>query len=160
MLSVAMVSLPLLGVSDTYASNDRSNEYRGRQVIQDVAENAAPNSTVLHHRSELWYMVLVGKRRRDLTLVDPFWHNRDVGHADIVWPDDLDLPTTDRRYGTDDFSGAESATIAAIGGPVYILRQDDVSFQGLYEAGFRTVHVQGSMYELIPPADDPSAETG
>jgi hypothetical protein len=29
-LSVAMVSLPLLGVSDTYASNDRSNEYRGR----------------------------------------------------------------------------------------------------------------------------------
>jgi hypothetical protein len=105
MLSVAMVSLPLLGVSDTYARNDRSNEYRGHKVILDVAENAAPNSTVLHHRSELWYMVLVEKRRQDLTLVDPFWHNRDVGHADIVWPDDLDLPTTDRRYGTDDFSG-------------------------------------------------------
>ena len=157
-LSVAMIILPLWGVPDTYARNDRSDEYRGRQVIQDVAENAAPNATILHHRSELWYMVLVEKRRRDLTLVDPFWHNRDVGHADIVWPDDLDLPTTDRRYGTDDFSGVESAKLAAKRGPVYILRQDDVSFEGLYEAGFRTVHVRGSLYELIPPADETSAE--
>jgi hypothetical protein len=159
-LSVAMVILPLLGVPDAYARNDRSDDYRGRRVIQDVAGHAAPNSTVLHHRSELWYMVLVEKRRRDLTLVDPFWHNRDVAYADIVWPSDLDLRATNRRYGTDDFSGVESAKMAAKRGPVYILKQDDVRFEGLYEAGFRTVHVRGSLYELIPPADEPSAETG
>ena len=159
-LSVAMVVLSLLGVPDAYARNDRSDEYRGQQVIQDVVEHAAPNSTVLHHRSELWYMVLVEKRRRDLTLVDPFWHNRNVAYADIVWPADLDLRATDRSYGTDDFSGVESAKMAAKRGPVYILKQDDVRFEGLYEAGFRTVHVRGSLYELIPPPDGSSAETG
>ena len=155
-----MVSLPLLGVSDTYASNDRSNEYRGRQVIQDVAENAAPNATVLHHRSELWYMVLVEKRRRDLTLVDPFWHNRDVAHADIVWPADLDLPATDRRYGTDDFTGVTAARMAAKKGAVYVIAQDDVNLARLRAAGFLTVRVSGSLYELIAPRNEPSARAG
>lgn len=156
-LSIALVLLPLSNVADAYARNDRSGDYRGQQVIEDVAENAAPNSAVLHHRSELWYMVLVEKRRRDLTLVDPFWHNRDVDYADIVWPDDLDLQATDRRHGTNDFSGVTAAEIAAKKGPVYITNQDDVNLSGLYEAGFRTVHVSGSLYELIAPTDEPSA---
>ena len=158
-LSVALVLLALVGVRDAYAQNDRSGDYRGREVIEDVAENAAPNATILHHRSELWYMVLVEKRRRDLTLVDPFWHNRDIGYADIVWPDDLDLPTTDRRYGTEDFSGVAAAKIASKKGPVYVIDQDDVNFDGLHEAGFRTVHVQGSLYELVAPTDDPPTHT-
>jgi len=158
-LSVALVLLPLSGVSDAYTRNDRSGDYRGRQVIGDVAKNAAPNSTILHRRSELWYMVLVEKRRRDLTLIDPFWHNENVDYADIVWPGDLDLRATDRRYGTDDFSGVASATIAAKKGPVYAVKQDDVNFEGFYEAGFRTVHVRGSLYRLIPP-DGPSAGVG
>ena len=71
-LSVALVLLPLPTVGDAYAKNDRSDDYRGREIIEDVAEYAAPNSTILHHRSNLWYMVLVEKRRQDLTLVDPF----------------------------------------------------------------------------------------
>jgi hypothetical protein len=99
----------------------------------------------------------VGKRRRDLTLVDPFWHNRDVAYADIVWPADLDLRATNRRYGTDDFSGVAAAKIAAKEGSVYIIDQDDVNFGGLHEAGFRTVDVQGSLYELVAPTDGPSA---
>ena len=147
-LSVALVLLPLPGVPHAYARNDRSGDYRGREVIEDVAENAGPNSTVLHHRSNLWYMVLVEERRQDLTLVDPFWHNRDVGYADIVWPDDLDLPATDRRYGTNDFSGVAAAKKAAKKGPVYVIKQEDVNFDGLHEAGFRTVHVHGDLYEL------------
>ena len=159
-LSIALVVLALAGVTDAYARNDRSGDYRGSQVIADVAENAAPNSTVLHHRSELWYMVLVEKRRRDLTLVDPFWHNREVAYADIVWPADLDLRTTDRRFGTDDFSGVLAAKKAAKRGPVYIIDQDDVSFDGLEEAGFRIVHERGVLYRLIAPTDEPPAGTG
>ena len=92
--------------------------------------------------------MLVEKRRRDLTLVAPFWHNRNVDYADIVWPDDLDLPTTNRRYGTNDFSGVTAVKIAAKKGPVYVLRQEDINFSGLHEAGFRTVHVHGVLYEL------------
>ena len=86
-----------------------SGVYRGRKEIEAVADNAAPNATILHHRSSMWYMVLVEKRRRDLTIVDPFFHNKEVAYADIVWPDDIDLATTDRRYGTDDLSGVSTA---------------------------------------------------
>lgn len=160
LLSVALVLLPLVGVADAFANNDSSSDYRGREVIEDVAENAAPDAAILHHRSELWYMVLVEKRRQDLTLVDPFWHNRNIGYADIVWPDDLDLPATDRRYGTDDFSGITAAQIAAKKGPVYIVKQDDVNFGGLHEARFRTVQVSGSLYRLVAPTGQPSADAG
>ena len=155
--SVALVLLPLPGIVDTYARNDRSDDYRGREIIEDVAENAAPNATILHQRSNLWYMVLVEKRRQDLTLVAPFWHNRNVEYADIVWPDDLDLPTTNRRYGTNDFSGVTAVKIAAKKGPVYVIRQEDINLNGLHEAGFRKVLVHGILYELIAPGDVRSA---
>ena len=154
-LSVAVVLLPLLGVGNSYARNDRSDDRRGREIIEDVVQNAAPDSTVLHHRGNLWYMVLVEERRQDLTLVDPFWHNRNVEYADIVWPADLSLEETDRRYGTDDFSGVTSARITVEKGRVYIINQDDVNPTGLYEAGFHTVHVQGALYELIAPDERP-----
>jgi len=154
-LSVALLLLPLPGVRAKYAENDMSEAYLGRERIEDVAEGAARDATVLHHRSELWYMVLVEKRRRDLTLVDPFWHNRDIRYADIVWPDDIDLPTADRRYGTDDFSGVTAARKAAEKGPVYILEQDAVSPAGLYKAGWTTRRVEGALYELVPPERKP-----
>ena len=155
-LCAASVILPLLDARDSYARNDRSDDRGGRKVIEDVAQGAAPNATVLHHRSQLWYMVLVEERRQDLTLVDPFWHNRDIEYADIVWPADLDLASTDRLYGTDDFSGVTAAKKAAENGPVYILKQDDVNPSGLYEAGFRTVHVEGALYELLASDEEPS----
>jgi len=150
-LSVAAVPLNQQGVWGTYASNDMSADYRGRQILEDVADNAAPNATILHHRSNLWYLVLVEKRRRDLTLVDPFWHNRDIGYADIVWPADLDLAGANRRYGTDDFTGVTAAEKAAKNGPVYIINQVDINPAGLYDAGWHTVKVEGALFQLIPP---------
>jgi hypothetical protein len=160
-LSAVMLLLPLFGVGETYARSDMSGAYRGQKEIQAVAENAAPNATVLHHRSSMWYMVLVEKRRRDLTLVDPFAHNTEVSWADIVWPDDIDLATTDRRYGTDDLSGVKSARIAAKKGRVYLLDQESTNLDPFRKAGFRVVVVKdGLLYELLPPGREPYAKGG
>jgi Protein of unknown function (DUF2723) len=157
-LSVALLLLPLLGVGEVYTKNDMSENYRGRQIIETVAENAKPDATILHQRSNLWYMVLVEERRRDLTLVDPFFHNRKIRYADIVWPDDIDLPTTDRRYGTDDFTGVTAAKIAAEKGPVYLLTQGKANLQDFLNAGFRIVWVEkGVLCELVPPGAESHA---
>jgi hypothetical protein len=137
-----------------------SKDYRGQEILEDVAENAKPNATILHHRSNLWYMVLVEKRRLDLTLVDPFYHNKTISYADIVWPADVDLATANRRYGTDDFTGITAAKKAAQKGPVYIFDQDDDYRSGFQEAGFRTVHVEGVLYELIPTHGEGRASEG
>src|ERR671913_114674 len=158
-LSAMLLVLPLLGVSETYAKNDMSGVYRGRQEIEAVADNAAPNATILHHRSGMWYMVLVEKRRRDLTIVDPFYHNKEVAYADIVWPDDIDLATTDRRYGTDDLSGVSTAKKAAKEGRVYVLDQGATNPERFQNAGFEVVPVRaGLLYELVPPGREPYAQ--
>ncbi len=155
-LCAVMLLLPLFGVDGTYAKSDMSGVYRGQKEIEAVAENAAPNATVLHHRSSMWYMVLVEKRRRDLTIVDPFFHNTDVSWADIVWPADIDLQATDRRYGTDDLSGAKSARMAARKGRVYLLDQESTNLEPFRKAGFRVVVVkEGLLYELLPSGREP-----
>jgi 4-amino-4-deoxy-L-arabinose transferase-like glycosyltransferase len=160
-LSVALLLLPLLGVGKAHARNDMSDDYRGRELLEDVVENVKPNATVLHHRSNLWYMVLIEKRRRDLTLVDPFYHNKNVSYADIVWPADVDLATANRRYGTDDFTGITAAKKATENGPVYIYHDGEIDRRGFREAGFRIVHVEGILYELVPPRGGPhSGEKG
>ena len=117
-----------------------------------MAEKAAPNATILHHRSSMWYLTLVERRRQDLTLVDPYLHNTKVEYADLVWPADIDLATTNRRYGTDDFSGVTSARIAAEKGPVYLLTSSYTPDPERYEAfGFRVVEVEENiLYRLIP----------
>jgi hypothetical protein len=155
-LSAVILLLPLFGVGETYARSDMSGVYRGQKEIQAVAKNAAPNATILHHRSSMWYMVLVEKRRTDLTLIDPFFHNTNVSYADIVWPDDIDLATTDRRYGTDDLSGVKSAKMAATKGRVYLLDQESTNLDPFQKAGFRVVIVkEGLLYELLPPGREP-----
>jgi hypothetical protein len=157
-LSAMLLVLPLLGVSETYVKNDMSGVYRGRKEIEAVADNAAPNATILHHRSSMWYMVLVEKRRRDLTIVDPFFHNKEVAYADIVWPDDIDLATTDRRYGTDDLSGVSTAKKAAKEGRVYLLDQGSTNPERFRNAGFEVVPVRaGLLYELVPRGREPYA---
>ncbi len=155
-ISLALLLLPLSGVGSKYEENDRSEADLGRKRIEAVAENAARGATILHHRSELWYMVLVERRRQDLTLVDPFFHNRDIAYADIVWPDDLDLATTDRRYGTDDFTGVTAAELAAERGPVYIVNQQGISgAKPFLEADFDIIEVEkGILYELVPPGGE------
>ena len=158
-LSAMLLLLPLLGVSETTSQNDMSAVYRGRKEIEAVADNAAPNATILHHRSSIWYMVLVERRRRDLTLVDPFFHNKEVAYADLVWPDDIDLATTDRRYGTDDLSGVRAARKAAEEGRVYLLDQESTNPERFQNAGFAVVAVRaGLLYELVPPGREPYAK--
>jgi Protein of unknown function (DUF2723) len=158
-LSAMLLLLPLLGVSETSANNDMSDVYRGRKEIEAVADNAAPNATILHHRSSMWYMVLVERRRRDLTIVDPFFHNKEVAYADIVWPDDIDLATTDRRYGTDDLSGVSTAKKAAKEGRVYVLDQGATNPERFQKAGFEVVPVRADLlYELVPPGREPYAQ--
>jgi hypothetical protein len=159
LLSAMLLVLPLLGVSETYAKDDMSGVYRGRKEIEAVADNAAPNATILHHRSSMWYMVLVERRRRDLTIVDPFFHNKEVAYADIVWPDDIDLATTDRRYGTEDLSGVTTAKKAAKEGRVYVLDQGATNPERFQNAGFEVVTVRaGLLYELVPPGREPYAQ--
>src|SRR5215210_6222841 len=156
MLSAMVLFLPLLGVRQSYAKVDMSDVYRGQKEIEAVADNAAPNATILHHRSSMWYMVLVERRRRDLTIVDPFFHNTEVSYADIVWPDDIDLATTDRRYGTDDLSGFTTAKKAAKEGRVYILDQGATNPERFQNAGFEVVPVrEGLLYELVPSGREP-----
>jgi hypothetical protein len=159
LISVALLLLPLPGLGSKYEENDMSEADLGRERIEAVAEGAERGATILHHRSELWYMVLVEKRRQDLTLVDPFFHNKGITYADIVWPDDIDLATTDRRYGTDDFTGVTAAELAAERGPVYILNQEGISgAQPFRDADFDIVEVEENLlYELIPPGGEPYA---
>ncbi|MEJ7820054.1 MAG: DUF2723 domain-containing protein [Rubrobacteraceae bacterium] len=147
-LAVLLLALPLWGVWGTYERVDMSDDYRGRMGIEAVVENVPQNATVLHHRSNLWYMVLVEERRRDLTLVDPFQHNKDFPYNDIVWPADLSLPETDRRFGTDDLSGVKAARMALEKGPVYLFAQEEARPSNFVEAGFDVTQVEGPVYRI------------
>ncbi len=149
-LSVLMLVVPLLGVRGAYAAHDRSGDYGGRKTIEDVAGNVQKGATVLHHRSPLWYMVLVERRRRDLTLIDPFctsWHR----HTDVVWPDSISAEKAADRYGTDDTTGVEAARIAAREGPVYVLGEQRVDLERFHRAGFDVVKTGNApLYKLVP----------
>jgi hypothetical protein len=141
----------LASVPDEYAKRDRGQDTEGRRTIETVVKNTGLNSTVLHHRSPLWYMVLVEKRRQDLRLVDPFctsWTRFD----DVAWPD----PPGASRYGTPDPTGVETAREAARSGRIYILarefEQQKASFRNFQRAGFQVVPVgeDGLLYEILP----------
>jgi hypothetical protein len=68
-LVALVLASPLTDVRESYAENDMSEDYRGREIIETVAEKAEPNATILHHRSPLDYMILVENRREDIRLV-------------------------------------------------------------------------------------------
>jgi hypothetical protein len=116
-----------------------------------VTSNVKRGATVLHHRSPLWYMVLVERRRRDLTLIDPFCTSWDR-HTDIVWPEGISASEAAKRYGTDDTTGVEAVRRAAKAGPVYLLAHDRARLKLFREAGFDVVPVgKGNLlYELVP----------
>ena len=119
--------------------------------MEAVAQNAEEGATVLHHRSSLWYMVLVEGRRRDLTLIDPFCTSWDR-HTDVVWPDPISAAEADARYGTGDTTGVAAAREAAKVGPVYVLGGKRVNLERFREAGFDAVPVREDpiLYELVP----------
>lgn len=158
-LSALLLAAPLFGVWETYGKVDRGEDLGGRRLVEAVAENAAPGATVLHHRSPLWYMVLVEGRRTDLTLVDPFktsW----IRYDDIVWPDRLTRSEADSRYDLDDTTGVAAAREAAKSGPVYVLDPnaldpDEAGLRFFEKAGFEAVRVDGELYELVPPGREP-----
>jgi hypothetical protein len=139
---------------DSYATHDRKGDYGGRGAIEAVAGNVEKGATILHHRSPLWYMVLVEKRRRDLTLIDPFCTSWDR-HTDVVWPDQINAAEAADRYGTDDTTGVEAARRAARTGPVYLLANGRARLDSFRKAGFQVVPVEkdGSLYELVPKGD-------
>ena len=160
-ISVFALLLALTVAPQAYAQNDMSGDHRGREVVEVVAENAERGATILHHRSELWYLIVVEKRRQDLTIVDPFAHNTKISWADLVWPDDQNLAATDEKWGINDLTGVSTAREAASRGPVYVVDQDDVNPFSFREAGFRVVRVEGPLYELVPPGREPfSARSG
>lgn len=70
LVSVVILVSPFLGVSETYQKVDRSDDYYGRYLMNTVAEKTKPNATILHHRSPLYYMILIDHLREDLTLVN------------------------------------------------------------------------------------------
>ena len=145
----------LADIRSDYRKVDRSGDLEGREIIEDVAANALPNATILHHRSTLWYMVLVEERRRDLTLVSPWypsWHR----YTDLVWPDDIDRTTANLRWSTNDYTGVGAAEEAAERNrPVYILDQPSAGPQNFYDAGWQTIKVEGDLFELVPPGREP-----
>ena len=150
-LSAVFLLLPLLGMLGAYGGMDRSDAYGGRRAVEAVARNAERGATILHHRSPLWYMVLVEERRRDLTLVDPFctsWDRR----TDLIWPDDVNAVQSAVRYGTGDTTGVEAARRAAETGPVYVLDHGRVDYGRFKEAGFDVVPVgeDSPLRELRP----------
>ena len=158
--AAVLIVAPLLyfalsDLSSDYAKVDRADDLTGREIIEDVADHALPNATILHHRSTLWYMVLVENRRRDLTLVSPWypsWHR----YTDIVWPDDIDRATANLRWSTNDYTGVGAAEEAAERNrPVYILNQPSAGPQNFYKAGWQTVKVEGNLFELVPPGRKP-----
>jgi hypothetical protein len=152
-LSVLIFFVPLLGVREAYVEHDRSEDYGARKTIEVVASNVEKGATVLHHRSPLWYMVLVEGRRRDLTLIDPFCTSWDR-HTDVIWPDQISAGRAAGRYGTGDSTGVEAARRAARSGPVYLLANGRARLDSFREAGFDVVPVErdGFLYELVPRA--------
>src|ERR687890_1936133 len=148
-LSALMLFVPLLDVREAYAAHDRSEDYAARKTIEAVAGNVKKGATVLHHRSPLWYMVLVEGRRRDLTLVDPFCTSWDR-HADVVWPDQISAARAADCYGTGDTTGVETARRAARSRPVYLLANGRARLDSFREAGFDVVSVGDAclLYEL------------
>src|SRR5918997_2424496 len=139
-LSALMLLVPLLGVPDSYAAHDRREDYGGRRMIGAVVSDVEKGATVLHHRSPLWYMILVGGRRRDLTLMAPFCTSWDR-HTDVVWPEQINAAAAADRYGTDDTTGVEAARMAARSGPVYLLANGRARLDSFREAGFDVVPV-------------------
>lgn len=139
----------MVGLKQTYAEEDRSGDYRGREVIEAVAEHAEEGATMLHYRSPLWYMVLVEERRRDLTLVAAFdtpW----TRYQDIVWPNP-ENPEMTARY-REDTTGVWAARKALTQGAAYILDQQSASPAAFREAGygFREVDEDGGLYRIVP----------
>lgn len=110
------------GVPSAYAAADRSEDYRGREIVETVAEGTEPDATVLYHGRSLHYMQIVEDRRQDLRLVDPFYTGEWV----------------------------EEAGRNLEHGPVYVLYPGATNARLYKEAGYELVPVREEMlYEVV-----------
>lgn len=71
--ALLILAAVLASVPHSYAQADRSEDFKGREIVEAVANRAKPGSTILYHGRSLHYMQLVEGRREDLKLVDPFY---------------------------------------------------------------------------------------
>jgi len=125
LVSAAVLLAPFVGISETYAKTNRSEDYEGRRAIEAVATKTESEATVIHHRSPLWYMNLVEGRRRDITLVASF-------HL-----------TFDERE-------VEAAKAALETGSAYILYPSTTDVDLMKEAGLDLASVEaGMLYEVV-----------
>ncbi len=150
------VLLSYFAVSDVqrdYPLVDRGQDSEGRRLLEAVSEKTAPNATVLHHRSPLWYMVLVEEHRRDLALISPWYPSRNPTRT---WsgpngprPEILVAPSLGNT------GAIEAKEAARRGGPVYALK-GSVDLNDFRTAGFSIVTVEKDLlYELVPPGRTP-----
>ena len=148
LVSIALLYLVVADVGEDYSLEDRSRDLTGRRIVEAVAEKTAPDATVLHHRSPLPYMILVEKRRADLTLVSPWYPTR---NSMRVWsarhmPDD-EYPAV-KSVGS---NGVADARVAAREGPVYALG-GSIDLCNFQNTGFSIIQVEGDLlYEIVPP---------
>ncbi len=148
LLSIALLYLAVADIGEDYSLEDRSQDLKGRRIVEAVAEKTAPNATILHHRSPLPYMILVEERRADLTLVSPWYPSRNPMR---VWSASS---TPDNEYPTEESvgsNGVADARVAARKGPVYAL-ENSVDLCDFQNTGFSVVRVEGDLlYEIVPP---------
>ena len=152
LISIPLLYLALADVGEDYPRLDYSQDLEGRRIVEAVAEQTAPDATVLHHRSPLPYMILVENRRADLTLLSPWYPSRNPMR---VWS--ASSAPTDEYPEQEDIGsrGVADARVAAGKGPVYVLEgsTDLCAFQN---AGFSVLEVEPDvLYELVPPGGTP-----
>lgn len=117
-----IMAVVLVSVPGSYAQADRSEDLKGREIIEAVADGTEPGSTVLYHGRSLHYMQLVENHRRDLKLVDPFYT------ADWIERAERNLER----------------------GPVYVLYPGATNTRLYREAGYRLDPVkEGMLYEVV-----------
>ncbi len=154
LLSIVLLYLAVSYVREDYPRVDLSGDLEGRRIVETVAEKAAPNAAILHHRSPLYYMVLVEERRTDLTLVSP-WYAVKAPLRLLSSPDNPRELEHRPQEKDDDYTGVSDALELAEYGPVYFIG-GSVKPEDFEEAGFSIITVEeGILYELVPPGGTP-----
>ena len=133
-LSLLVLAVPLWGLGETYRAVDRSGDYEGRRIIEDVDRNTESGATIIQLRSPLYYATLVEDRRKDLKLLSYFEAQNN------------EEPRTKEEKDA-------RIDAAARDGSLYALFPDKYLQQSrrLEEAGYRLVSIEGDMlYKVVP----------
>jgi 4-amino-4-deoxy-L-arabinose transferase-like glycosyltransferase len=124
--------IPLLGLEKTYHTVDHSQDYEGQRIIDLVARDTEPGSTIFQLRSPLYYAQVVQGRREDLRLISFFE------------PQNEQEPQSDEEK-------VNRLTAAAREGSLYMLFPGDELLSQAELAGYRVVPVEkGTLYRVVP----------